>query len=617
MAQRQSNLLFVLVALSILAIAACSRNPGQAPVSTTPDTLKFSNESVRSESTAVTAAIDPRVEAAVKLAGQAATQADADAMDKAVQELDAAGLLAETEKGLAAALSSAMAAGNAAPGLHLMLAAVYGRKGLVSKAYAEVQAAEVAAKAPGVSFSLAAIHGRLALLSPAGTGAFSVAVSCDVDGALVSLDGSSAVPTPAHFEGVRPGKHELLATMAGYDAQSAIVEGQAGDKRAIALKLVPALVPLSVVTDPAGADIYIDGQRLGSSPWSGSVRPGQRELDVRLEDYQSSVRAIALPVGSALHEESIQLIPKTSWISVTSEPAGANVYIDDKLVGITPLRHEIKGDIWIRVRVAHPFQKFSEPADRFVHVRPGKEYSEDFVLENNKAGVSILAGTGIPAGSRVFLNEKDMGVVPVVGLQIEYGNNTLEITADGYTPWKKTFIFAGALPQITLEKLAFAVPRRTIKVDGKADDWDGIAPIGGPDGATAWKSGNKGKVAALYLARDDSSLYCLIDTPNGRVSGYKYNLVFYNSVDASGKRNGALVAWYATADSTFNLDFDNWTSSAGSKRYSSGVSGRSSARYLEWKIPLSAIKLSSLELQFHIYSDPKKVDEWWPGNIGL
>lgn len=190
-------LVAVMLATMLVAMgASCSRGSG----TNLSLTDKFAGSAATVKSGDPIASSSPAVIDVVEKALAALTETDVDAVDASIAAIEEAGLLAEAEASLSAALAAADAAGTPAPGLHLALAAVYGRKGLAGKAYAAVKAAETAATAPGVRFSLAAIHGRKALLAPdAANGVFAVSVSCDHRGAAVALDGADAVPDPVVF----------------------------------------------------------------------------------------------------------------------------------------------------------------------------------------------------------------------------------------------------------------------------------------------------------------------------------------------------------------------------------------------------------------------------------
>ena len=97
---------------------------------------------------------------------------------------------------------------------------------------------------------------------------------------------------------------------------------------------------LSVKADRAGALVFVDGKKVGTVPFKGSVPVGKHWLIVRTPD------------GKYLHEMSVNLTPGNNqlvvslkpvygYLSVISEPPGAEVLVNGQKVGQTPIKEHI------------------------------------------------------------------------------------------------------------------------------------------------------------------------------------------------------------------------------------------------------------------------------------
>jgi len=96
---------------------------------------------------------------------------------------------------------------------------------------------------------------------------------------------------------------------------------------------------LQVETRPPGAIVRVDGAIVGNTPWTGEVDPGRRQIDVELEGYKTSSRAINAERGDVYPVELTLLTANIGGLlSVTSIPTGAFVFLDGDEVGPTPLR---------------------------------------------------------------------------------------------------------------------------------------------------------------------------------------------------------------------------------------------------------------------------------------
>jgi len=120
---------------------------------------------------------------------------------------------------------------------------------------------------------------------------------------------------------------------------------------AFALNRAPGPARLHVETEPP-AQVRVDGQDLGPSPLTIEVPPGEHEVQVALEGHRTVAQQLTLDPGQGLsvripmHRSQAQEPP---LIAVATDPAGAQVFLDQKLVGATPLKirsttgpHEVK-----------------------------------------------------------------------------------------------------------------------------------------------------------------------------------------------------------------------------------------------------------------------------------
>ncbi len=94
---------------------------------------------------------------------------------------------------------------------------------------------------------------------------------------------------------------------------------------------------IRVVSDPNGAEVLIDGERIGVTPVDHArVEPGDRELEIKKEGF--ATYRVRIYVGEAGGAWSAVLEPVgNARLKVTSDPSGALVYVDGHAEGHTPL----------------------------------------------------------------------------------------------------------------------------------------------------------------------------------------------------------------------------------------------------------------------------------------
>jgi PKD repeat protein len=120
----------------------------------------------------------------------------------------------------------------------------------------------------------------------------SVAVTSVPNGATVTLDGQYEGTTPVIITEVLPGNHNITLTYPGYALLDQTISIGSSQTTAVNANLVISTEPvtstgsLTVITDPDGAQISIDGDIKGVSPATiPGLSAGPHKLLLKLEDY--------------------------------------------------------------------------------------------------------------------------------------------------------------------------------------------------------------------------------------------------------------------------------------------------------------------------------------------
>jgi eukaryotic-like serine/threonine-protein kinase len=111
----------------------------------------------------------------------------------------------------------------------------------------------------------------------------------------------------------------------------------------------PVVQGLLVTSDPAGADIFINGDKqLGQTPMALHLAPGKYNVVLRLSGYDAYSGPVQVrddgqaKVDATLHQKNGHV----AWAQVESTPAGAEIWVDGVFTGQqTPARVEISSGI--------------------------------------------------------------------------------------------------------------------------------------------------------------------------------------------------------------------------------------------------------------------------------
>ena len=160
-------------------------------------------------------------------------------------------------------------------------------------------------------------------------------ISSEPAGAEVTVNGIVKGVTPLRVEEVPRGRATVKFRLDGFAEEVRELAINAGDIQAlpIVLKGLPGTLQLASVPD--GARFYVNNEATGKGPLTiAGLQPGDYTVRAELEGYGTMTKTIRLDNGQSASEE-FQMSNVMGRIEVRSNPVGAQVFLDDKLCGMT------------------------------------------------------------------------------------------------------------------------------------------------------------------------------------------------------------------------------------------------------------------------------------------
>ncbi len=143
-------------------------------------------------------------------------------------------------------------------------------------------------------------------------------------GASVTIDGKTDPDwvTPFAAKRLRPGRHSVVFTFKDYQPETRQAEVVAGTKLPLYVQLQVAQGFLVLNSDPAGAEIYIDGRDSGQvTPARITVNAGQHRVALRKEGFKPKVTYADVSLGESFNFAPA-LAPGSGQPAMSSAPAG-------------------------------------------------------------------------------------------------------------------------------------------------------------------------------------------------------------------------------------------------------------------------------------------------------
>ena len=186
---------------------------------------------------------------------------------------------------------------------------------------------------------------------PPGRGA--IHVITNVVGATAVVTGaynySSHCETPCSFSNLDPGGYNLEVKKTGFQPTQTALQIRAGQTLDQKINLEQTALGLYIVTHPAGADVFINGDKQsGQTPLTIPLAPNTYNLVLRRQGFEPYSQSVAVK-ENAQAQLDIELKERgahVAWAQVDSNPPGAEISVDGIPTGKqTPARVEITAGI--------------------------------------------------------------------------------------------------------------------------------------------------------------------------------------------------------------------------------------------------------------------------------
>ncbi|MBR4974427.1 MAG: PEGA domain-containing protein, partial [Bacteroidales bacterium] len=157
----------------------------------------------------------------------------------------------------------------------------------------------------------------------------------------------------------------------------------------------------------SGADIYVDGQKKGTSSWKGILGPGTYQVECRRENHRPTSKYVEVKDGEQYKFTLDAPVPIVGTLVLMSSPLGATVKIDNKEYGKTPLTLD---NILIGSHTVTISRDKYEPQTKTIVVKEGEIIEENVALVAAKSQSSSAAVTGSKSGTINGYEYVDLGL---------------------------------------------------------------------------------------------------------------------------------------------------------------------------------------------------------------
>src|SRR5256885_10282150 len=206
-------------------------------------------------------------------------------------------------------------------------------------------------------------------IPPPGRG--TIHVITNVVGATAVVTGAynytSRCETPCSFSNLDPGSYNLEVKKTGFQPTQTAPQIRAGQTLDQKINLEQTALGLYIVTHPAGADVFINGDKQsGQTPLTSPLPPSTYNLVLRRQGFEQYSQSLTVKENAQaeLDLEMKERGAHVAWAQVDSTPPGAEISVDGIPTGKqTPARVEITAGIHTIVLKKDGFQLSRRPVE--------------------------------------------------------------------------------------------------------------------------------------------------------------------------------------------------------------------------------------------------------------
>ncbi len=259
---------------------------------------------------------------------------------------------------------------------------------------------------------------------------------------LIVIDDKEIGLTPIENFELGAGTYSLEASANRYQPYSTqvVIEGKEKHQQ-LEIDLIQDWAKVSIESTPTGADVWIDGEKLGVTPYITDLQTGEYHLELLHTDYIPYEKDFVVVANEDLTLPIAELYSSPSHLLVTSTPAKAIVSIAGENKGVTPVTLRLNPNTEHTITLSKPGFK---PSQQNVTLKVGEQ-------QNLSTKLEAILGTLIlnvePEDSEVFINGKFVGNGSLK-LSLPSTSQRVEIRKSGFEVYEKMISPSSIEPKV-------------------------------------------------------------------------------------------------------------------------------------------------------------------------
>ena len=265
--------------------------------------------------------------------------------------------------------------------------------------------------------------------------------------ATIAINESEIGPAPFGPIELLPGEHSVSVRAERFLPYSGVINVPGlGRHEQVSVQLVPRWAEVLVESEPPGARIYSGEQQVGETPATIELMEGTHQISVVQDGYSAWDGTVVAEPNTDTALPLIRLQPANARLLVNSIPRGANVTVNGRYRGQSPLTLDLAPDVNYEIGLSKAGYGITSRKVRL------QAAASDSITVDLTARTGTLTVNVQPADATVYVDGQARGTGSTT-LSLSSAPHRIEVRKSGYEPWSRTVTPRPGYPQTLSARL--------------------------------------------------------------------------------------------------------------------------------------------------------------------
>ena len=265
--------------------------------------------------------------------------------------------------------------------------------------------------------------------------------------AIVAINESEMGPAPFGPVELLPGEHSVSVRAERFLPYSGVVNVPGlGRHEQLSVQLVPRWAEVAIDSEPPGARIYAGEQQVGETPATIELMEGTHQISVVQDGYSAWDGTVVAEPNTDTALPLIRLQPANARLLVNSIPRGANVTVNGRYRGQSPLTLDLAPDINYEIGLSKAGYGITSRRVRL------EAAASDSITVDLTARTGTLTVDVRPVDAAVYVDGQARGTGSMT-LRLSSAPHRIEVRRTGYESWSRTVTPRPGYPQTLSARL--------------------------------------------------------------------------------------------------------------------------------------------------------------------